>query len=129
MPKDPRQITDYPFTFGEGSISVDMTSFCNNISKLLKNGKYISVQPVTTFYDLNFAGGHVIRLTDKFYYNDASNLIPGSIPTASLFLNNNNNLCAYFTPQNQYTVWQDPINKNNIVFSTSQALKIEIKDN
>jgi hypothetical protein len=124
-----KEITINPFTLREDSISIDMTSFCNNISKLLKNGKYISVQAVTRFDNLKFAGGHVIRLTDKFYYNDASNLIPGSIPTASLFLNNNNNLCAYFTPQNQYTVWQDPINKNNIVFSSSQAIKIEIKDN
>jgi hypothetical protein len=90
------------------------------------NGKYITIQP-TPGGNVITPGQNKISLTDKFFYNDISNLISGATPTASLFImqdaDNGANyyLYASFQPQYLYKAYRDDTRDPYVAFDNNES--------
>ena len=98
------------------------------IYKMKINNKYVTVKRKTS--NLTNPDDNLISLTDEFYFNSISNLLPNANPTGSLFLDANFILSAYFAKDSsdelvaQYS--------NGIFFDTSDNdtdIKIKVMEN
>ena len=67
------------------------------VQKIQINDQYLTISPKYT--NITNPNDNIITLTDNFYFLDS---IANQIPFASLFLNESNNLCAYFASNYLY---------------------------
>lgn len=69
------------------------------VQKIMVNDKYVTIS--ARFSDVSNQNDNMITLTDTFYFQDS---VAFQTPFASLFLDQNNAVCAYFSSSKQFVV-------------------------